>query len=42
MELSQNIGNQNQQAKSFQMRYNFNKLSNHNYQTLTIIKKTPK
>mgnify|MGYP001803004409 CR=1 FL=1 len=34
MELIQNCGNQNQQANSFQIRYNLSKLNNQNYQTL--------
>ena len=34
MELIQNWDNQDQQAKSFQMRYNLSKLNNWNYQTL--------
>ena len=36
MELIQNWDNQNQQAKSFQMRYKLSKLNNQNYQTLTL------
>ena len=36
MELTQNWDNQNQQAKSFQMRYNWSKLNNQNYQTLML------
>ena len=36
MELIQNWDNQDQQAKSFEMRYNLSKLNNWNYQTLTI------
>ena len=35
MELIQNWDNQNQQAKSFQMKYNWSKLNYQNYQTLT-------
>ena len=34
MELIQNWDNQDQQAKSFQMRYNLSKFNNWNYQTL--------
>ena len=36
MELIQNWDNQDQQAKSFQMRYNLSKLNNWNYQTLSL------
>ena len=35
IELIQNWDNQNQQAKSFRIRYNLSKLNNRNYQTLT-------
>ena len=34
IELIKDWDGQNQQAKSFQMRYNLSKLSNRNYQTL--------
>ena len=34
MELIQNWYNQDQQAESFQMRYNLSKLNNWDYQTL--------
>ena len=36
MELIQNWDNQDQQAKSFQMRYNLSKLNNWNYQTFPV------
>ena len=37
MESIQNSGNQNQQAKNFQMRYNLSKFNNQIYQTLNAI-----
>ena len=35
MELIQNWENRNQQAMSYQMRYNLSELNNQNYQTLS-------